>query len=355
MSTAPSRNDPCPCGSGRKYKKCCGAITAPVVWTDDDREEALERLFRFVERPEWDAAGDAAWRVFWPPGLVEEADADVARDLQDDDTCVEQFVLWLALDRRLEDGSRLVDRFLARERHRLTPGGREFVARLAGSQLRLYEVTATQAGHAVELRDVLGGTSHRVPTPEYFEVGDLIAARLVPDAAGRLHLDGALPYIYAAAARAAARAALEELRERVPDEETSGRLAPLALHWCWVSYELAAEAELRTGLANVIKRVYRVHDRDAMVRWLSTQPGLVAYGDELWTWRIDSAKPGERLMAHLRVGPRRVVVRTFTPEATARTSDWLARAPAGVIEAIATRERESPSGDDAPARDEGQA
>ncbi|GAB4189192.1 MAG: hypothetical protein Tsb0015_09780 [Simkaniaceae bacterium] len=23
------RNDPCPCGSGKKYKKCCGAKTAP--------------------------------------------------------------------------------------------------------------------------------------------------------------------------------------------------------------------------------------------------------------------------------------------------------------------------------------
>lgn len=22
---APGRNDPCPCGSGRKYKKCCGS------------------------------------------------------------------------------------------------------------------------------------------------------------------------------------------------------------------------------------------------------------------------------------------------------------------------------------------
>jgi SWIM/SEC-C metal-binding protein len=24
-ATVPGRNDPCPCGSGRKYKKCCGA------------------------------------------------------------------------------------------------------------------------------------------------------------------------------------------------------------------------------------------------------------------------------------------------------------------------------------------
>jgi SWIM/SEC-C metal-binding protein len=24
----PGRNDPCPCGSGKKYKKCCGAASA---------------------------------------------------------------------------------------------------------------------------------------------------------------------------------------------------------------------------------------------------------------------------------------------------------------------------------------
>ena len=24
-AAAPGRNDPCPCGSGKKYKKCCGA------------------------------------------------------------------------------------------------------------------------------------------------------------------------------------------------------------------------------------------------------------------------------------------------------------------------------------------
>ncbi len=27
----PGRNDPCPCGSGKKYKKCCGAASAPVT------------------------------------------------------------------------------------------------------------------------------------------------------------------------------------------------------------------------------------------------------------------------------------------------------------------------------------
>jgi hypothetical protein len=26
MSQEIGRNDPCPCGSGKKYKKCCGAV-----------------------------------------------------------------------------------------------------------------------------------------------------------------------------------------------------------------------------------------------------------------------------------------------------------------------------------------
>jgi tetratricopeptide (TPR) repeat protein len=31
MSTKPGRNDPCPCGSGRKYKHCCGLLSAAVT------------------------------------------------------------------------------------------------------------------------------------------------------------------------------------------------------------------------------------------------------------------------------------------------------------------------------------
>ena len=27
--TKPGRNDPCPCGSGKKYKKCCEAMNKP--------------------------------------------------------------------------------------------------------------------------------------------------------------------------------------------------------------------------------------------------------------------------------------------------------------------------------------
>lgn len=41
MKHITKRNDPCPCGSGKKYKKCCmqkeaGQSSAEASWLDDD-------------------------------------------------------------------------------------------------------------------------------------------------------------------------------------------------------------------------------------------------------------------------------------------------------------------------------
>ena len=36
------RNSPCQCGSGRKYKKCCGSVTVPMSETGSK----VERLVR---------------------------------------------------------------------------------------------------------------------------------------------------------------------------------------------------------------------------------------------------------------------------------------------------------------------
>lgn len=43
MSLMPGRNDPCPCGSGRKYKKCCGDPLADDRLVDALIEEDCAR------------------------------------------------------------------------------------------------------------------------------------------------------------------------------------------------------------------------------------------------------------------------------------------------------------------------
>ncbi|MFH0728899.1 MAG: SEC-C metal-binding domain-containing protein [Pseudomonadota bacterium] len=60
------RNDPCPCGSGKKYKKCClseGGETLPEV------ESRYRRLARSYETLE-ERLGEHAYRVFGPDGPV---------------------------------------------------------------------------------------------------------------------------------------------------------------------------------------------------------------------------------------------------------------------------------------------
>ena len=48
----PGRNDPCCCGSGKKYKKCC-LLTKPAPYTDLEADFALgQRLIaEFEARP----------------------------------------------------------------------------------------------------------------------------------------------------------------------------------------------------------------------------------------------------------------------------------------------------------------
>lgn len=42
--SAPARNDPCPCGSGAKFKRCCGASAAGASVDEAQRERSLTRV-----------------------------------------------------------------------------------------------------------------------------------------------------------------------------------------------------------------------------------------------------------------------------------------------------------------------
>ncbi len=53
------RNDPCPCGSGKKYKKCCGKTEAQLV---QERHKGLKS--RIVSQPAASPVQNFAKKVF---------------------------------------------------------------------------------------------------------------------------------------------------------------------------------------------------------------------------------------------------------------------------------------------------
>lgn len=57
----PGRNEPCPCGSGKKYKKCCLNAPEPtsggtVVYTDLD--SLSNKVPELIKQEKYDEAGD---------------------------------------------------------------------------------------------------------------------------------------------------------------------------------------------------------------------------------------------------------------------------------------------------------
>ena len=61
----PGRNDPCPCGSGKKYKKCC--LSAAFVETGREesiRERLVQELLKFFKKNYQDRLDDAQL-IFW--------------------------------------------------------------------------------------------------------------------------------------------------------------------------------------------------------------------------------------------------------------------------------------------------
>lgn len=117
----PGRNDPCPCGSGRKYKKCC--IMQGLAVSDD--AIAAAGFVPLNKADEWIAAGyfyrdqghtkeaRLCWRKGWAevlrimPKSISDPDDDEADELFD--SC-EYFGSWLQdyLDERKEEASRNV-------------------------------------------------------------------------------------------------------------------------------------------------------------------------------------------------------------------------------------------------------
>jgi hypothetical protein len=174
------RNDPCPCGSGKKYKHCClrqetlgksEAMGRERAW-----ETTTEKLFGFAREPRFQADLVTAFDLFWnnvysidQVGSLEPAQ-------------VMNFLDWFAHDYRTsQDGRRIIDIFLEEGPGELSE--QEIQAAQADSDalFSAFEVTSVDEGDSVRLRDVFRGERAEVAqTPPLYglEEGHMLLARL---------------------------------------------------------------------------------------------------------------------------------------------------------------------------------
>jgi len=169
-------NERCPCGSGKKFKKCCRDLLVATTYTAAERTSALDRLHAWVDRfadDEWEEAMDEFWGRF----------GDAAAELPDDLTLQSDDVeeTWFAFDRGGDRGAPVVDTFLSEAE--LGVGERAFLSALRRSTMRLYEVVDAVAGVSLTLRDAIEGdvvTVNERLGSRSIGLHEHIAARVVP-------------------------------------------------------------------------------------------------------------------------------------------------------------------------------
>ncbi|MCB0996808.1 MAG: SEC-C domain-containing protein [Acidimicrobiales bacterium] len=169
VTPAVGRNEPCPCGSGRKYKRCHAGRPASSL--------AERAGFIFTRLAEFAEAAEHLWTHF---ALSLSAADSKAPDLLREISRYRQdpFLLDIAL---FEGG--LAEDYLDERSPLLPDDEREFLDGVVAEPRRLWTVTDVSDGGALRLRDVVGGevveVVDRSPDVERSS-GDLLLVRVAP-------------------------------------------------------------------------------------------------------------------------------------------------------------------------------
>jgi hypothetical protein len=152
--SAPGRNEPCPCGSGKKYKHCHLLAVQPHAGiTPQHRADAFAALMKYSSRSEFDDVVATA-ALMWLGDDPDEDAEDALAEIMEFDTSRETFFDWLFFDLALDDGQALAEMFLLQRGRSLHPRAEEFIRLMLGTHLRAYQVREARPGEGLRLRDL---------------------------------------------------------------------------------------------------------------------------------------------------------------------------------------------------------
>ena len=193
------RNDPCPCGSGKKYKKCCLPKEREAQNRSHERDEAFETAFKWLADHHEEAVDQAVEVRFLEAlgpdafGVLEQLPYDVQNHV------IENSREWLVAQGFMEVGGEDVPAlglFLDRAGDLLSETQRSWLEAAARTDLELYQKAEADAGGvALELAWTSPEDAEHYELPEAdpnrFRGAGLFGARVV-EWEGSPHLTPAL-------------------------------------------------------------------------------------------------------------------------------------------------------------------
>jgi len=243
------RNEICPCGSGKKYKKCCGIVT-PIAEIRSMREQRLRK-----EYASWIERLNKYVAVHAPEEEVNQARERFAREtglsVQD---CLSSewnnhFLNWLVFDRQ-QAGMSLLDGFLKHDGRRMDAEAKEAFHQL---HLRVCEVLGI-TGEQLTVRDLYSGQELEVIgfTAKAVQPGHILVGRLLYLGMRHLLFSGCL--LLAPAVKQVFVNLLQDVEDKLEREALSVRIYRSALQ---NQSAPTAFAQQQEGL---VQRVYEAVD-----------------------------------------------------------------------------------------------
>ncbi|MEW5988240.1 MAG: SEC-C domain-containing protein [Chloroflexota bacterium] len=195
MTTKPGRNDPCYCGSGKKYKKChlpadLAAEQEQRQWTDAARY-LKEDLVAFAQDERFALPFAAALPFYWN-NLYDLATAEEMSQFES-----LLFFDWFVFDYQDGQNPRLIELYGDEQRPELSSHQQQILDKWREVLPAAAYELVDYHGQELSLRDFVSGESYQVHEPAgrgQIERGDVILGRLLP-VADRLEFSVSVAYL----------------------------------------------------------------------------------------------------------------------------------------------------------------
>ena len=368
------RNDPCPCGSGKKYKQCCA--NSPADFVEPERKGhagAAERAIDWLMNKHRKAVSVAITERLFDELSPEEEEALNANDPETWNSIQRNATEWLLAEGEIlvHGEPKPVSEYL------LGPGGplftvdqRRWITQLAERPLRLYDVTDVVPGQQLTLCDSLDAEAPPIIVRERLGsqaalLGVQIGVRIMA-VDGHYELSGAIyafSHLTGPAVAARMREAMDHFHGQASDLP---HLLSSVLQRQWLAQFFAplpmpAFRDAYSGEPMLlITDHYRVKDWAALTQSLSAQNDVEGDRDSAWNRLIDCKDGQTRSVATINVekSPNKITVfyktqryadegRLWFESVAGNAVRFLSRElsdPAGLLRSMPAGQRAKPAG-----------
>jgi hypothetical protein len=350
MSPA-GRNDPCPCGSGRKYKKCClpreEAHAAARRPQESARDRVMPKLVRFSRSAQFDQDHVIAETLFWA-GRLDGMDDDESADIAGSDDGIVKYTAWFIWDLDIEDGVTVADLFLQQKGRALEADERDYVERVRASHLALYQAEEVEPGRGLLLRELL--TKERVFVHERLGSEqivryDLLAGRVVTHADVRTVFEGGL-YVFNTRDKSDLLSILKRYRRKYarqfPDEDVASFLKRhgMIFNHLWMDFVVRRPLPtLRTAEGDEMvftKSIFDIRDEAALRSVFESRDDVDESENGVFI-RLEDAGDFRRTLGTFRFADGRLVLETISSERDRDGRAWLDATAPGLTTYRATK------------------